>query len=162
MVGHLTAPISRRYSMATFTKDEIVYRTCQVLVRLFRNNYEEDERGCIHTRLFSHILHPETDYVLLGYTEEARLDPKPHLEHVVPCATLVTEVCRLIKEGLLPDDQIASLLQKHWKVAYLSQQQAHCLDHGLRYKYSMPDGWNFEEGDTYARLIKASIRLEGS
>ena len=148
--------------MPTFTKDEIVYRTCQVLVRLFRNNHEEDERGCINTRLFSHILHPEKDYVLIGYTKEARVDPKPHLEHIVPCAMLVTEVRRLIKEGLLPDDQIASLLQKHWKVAYLSRQQAHHLDHEIGYKYSMPDGWSFEKGDTCARLIQAGISLEGS
>jgi len=39
-------------------------------------------------------------------------------------AFLIKECFRLIKEGSLSDDEIAKLLQKHWKIAAISKAEA--------------------------------------
>lgn len=144
--------------MKSFTQDDFVYRTCQTVVRHIRNHVEEG-RGGIHTRLFSHILHPERDFVYLGQSAEAAAGIDTHCEHVVPCAVLIAETRRLIQEDQLDDDEIAKLLQKHWKIALVTKKQARHIDFELGYKSKMPTGWNFETGDTLARLDKANIAL---
>ncbi|MGV8805188.1 MAG: hypothetical protein ACWA6Y_09520 [Polaromonas sp.] len=144
--------------MKSFTKDDFVYRTCQTVVRHIRNHVEE-RRGGIHTRLFSHILHPERDFVYIGHSAEAIAGIDIHCEHVVPCVVLVMETRRLIQEDQLDDDEIAKLLQKHWKIALITKKQARHIDLELGYKSKMPAGWNFETGETLARLDKANITL---
>lgn len=145
--------------MTTYAKEQIVHRTCLVLVRHIRNHVEEG-RGGIHTRLFSHILHPEVDYVYAGRSPEAVTDLDIHPEHVVPCAVLVDETRRLVIENKLNDDEIAQLLQRHWKIALITKKQARDIDVNLGYKSSMPRDWCFETGDTFARLKLAEIAIE--
>lgn len=72
------------------------------------------------------------------------------LEHVVPCRTLIVELRRLVIQNFMPDDQIAALLQKNWKVAWITKDQAKQID--KHYKSEMPNGWKFESGDAMARL----------
>ncbi|MGJ0483974.1 MAG: hypothetical protein ACR65R_05490 [Methylomicrobium sp.] len=141
-----------------YSKEEIVYRTCKTVVRHIRNHVEED-RGGIHTRLFSHILHPENDFVCLGKSSATNSSEDTHPEHVVPCVVLVEETRRLIREGQLTDDDIAKLLQKHWKIALITKNEARTIDYELGYKSTMPEGWCFETGDTLARLRAANINI---
>lgn len=144
-----------------YSKDEIVFRTCQLVVRHIRNHVEENREG-IHTRLFSHFLHPETEFVLLGHSPEALASPRDqwHLEHIVPCTALIVNTRRLIEEGRLPDDEISRLLQRHWKLAYITKKQANHLDHELKLKWDMPAGWDYEAGDTLHRLKIGHITIE--
>jgi len=144
--------------MVTYRKEEIVYRTCLTVVRHIRNHVEE-ERGGVHTRLFSHILHPEEEFVYIGQSPEVVSASNIHPEHVVPCVVLIEETRRLIKEGKLGDEEIAKLLQKHWKIAFITKDQAKLVDYDLGYKSKMPDGWCFETGDSLARLNEANITL---
>ncbi|MCV2355360.1 hypothetical protein LNV09_14495 [Paucibacter sp. B2R-40] len=148
-----------------FTTVDIVYRTCLTIVRHIRNHVEE-ARGGIHTRLFSHILHPEKDFIYIGTSPEAysatEANPKfrPHPEHVVPCAVLVGEVRRLVKEGRHNDMEIGRLLQKNWMLAFITKEQADHLDYQLGFKSTMPKGWCFENGDPMARFKAGNITLK--
>ena len=144
--------------MQKFSKDEIVFRTCQIIVKHIRNHVEEGRDG-IHSRIFSHFLHPEIEFVYLGKSPETTSTTDHHPEHVVPCTTLIIETRKLISEGRLNDDEIAKLLQKHWKIATITKIQARKLDVELGYKWNMPEGWNFETGETLARLKEAKITL---
>ena len=139
--------------------EETVYKTALLLVEHFRDCMARDDRG-INSRIFSHILHPEKHFITVGQSQEVINGKDTHPEHVVPCATLIEESCRLIKEDV-PDTKIAELLTKHWKIANISKDQANYLDtkNGLNLKYAMPEGWSFETGDTYARLKLAGIEL---
>jgi len=139
--------------------EETVHKTSLLLIEHFRDCMARENRG-IHSRIFSHILNPEKHFITVGQSQEVIDGKDPHPEHLVPCATLIEESCRLIKEGM-PDAMIADLLTKHWKIANISKEQAKYLDtkKGLNLQYSMPDDWSFETGDTYARLKLAKIEL---
>lgn len=144
--------------MNNSAKSDLVYRTCQLVVQHIKNHLEEGHGG-VHSRLFSHILHPERDFVCAGKSAEVMAGAVPYPEHVVPCAMLIGEVRRLLREKQLADDDIARLLQKHWKIALITKEQARHIDFTLGYKSTMPPEWRFETGDTFARLEEAGIRL---
>lgn len=137
---------------------DIVLKTCRLLVSHFRNLVEHGDLG-FHTRLFSHMLHPEPRFVFAGVSQAVTEDTPTHPEHVVPCAKLITECQRLIREGILSDEEIASLLAKHWKVATITKEEQRRLDYELGFKSDMPPEWRFEDGDTFARLSRAGIVL---
>jgi len=139
-------------------KEELVCKTCMILVRHFSNLIQHDGEG-FHTRIFQHILHPEYSFVGAGKSKEVISGGKSYPEHVVPCAVLISEIKRLINSGNFEIEEIARLLQKHWKVAIITPEQARYIDHKLGYKSSMPEGWCFETGDTFARLNAANIEL---
>ena len=109
-----------------------------------------------------HILHPEYKYVGCGISPAVKAGEPKHPEHIVPCAVLVKECFRLIKEQKHSDEEIAKLLQKHWKIATISKAEAKILDSELRLKSKMPQGWRFEDGDTFARLKLAGIKIDKS
>lgn len=141
--------------------DVIIQATCLLLVRHFRNLMELNDSGYgFNTRIFSHILHPEHRFVHAGESEQVTVDTPTHPEHVVPCATLIEECKRLISAGNHTDEQIAHLLHKHWKVATITKKEQMKLDFELGYKSKMPEGWNFENGDTFARFKLAKISLK--
>ena len=142
---------------------DIVYATCLLLVAHFRNliQFSSNNLG-FHTRVFSHMLHPEKDFVYAGKSKKVTSETPTHPEHVVPCATLVTECQRLIKAGTHSDEAIAALLQKHWKLATITKGEQETLDakSKLGYKSSMPPDWTLETGDTFERFKRAGIDLE--
>jgi hypothetical protein len=140
-------------------KDRIHYRACKALVGLFRDQVEEGSK-CVHSRIFNYVLHPESKYVNCGSSREASSGSPTHPEHVVPCAFLIKECFRLIEENSFSDEEIAKLLQKHWKIATISKAEAKKLDSELGLKSKMPEGWRLEEGDTLARLELAGITID--
>lgn len=142
-------------------KKEIHYRACRALIALFRDQVESGLE-CVHSRIFNYVLHPESKYVGCGMSLEAKSGELQHPEHVVPCSVLIKESFRLIKENNCSDNEIAKLLQKHWKIATISKSEARRLDLELRLKSKMPEGWRFEDGDTFARLKKAGIDIDES
>lgn len=144
--------------MSEFTRGEILLRACNVLVQNFENQVEEG-REVVHTRLFNYFLHPEDRYVYYGVSASVTTESKNHPEHAVPCAVLINECFRLIKEGNLSRDQIAQLLKKHWKIVKITKDESKKLDFELGYKSKMPEGWSFEDGDTFERFRLAKIDL---
>ena len=140
------------------TKDELVYQTCLLLIKHFRNLIEAGSVG-FNSRIFQHMLHWEFDFVGIGRSDKLLPESMGHPEHVVPCAFLIEESCRLIKERMLGDEEIAKLLQKHWKIVRLTKEEASYIDFNLGHKSTMPPDWKFENGDTLARLNKAGITV---
>jgi len=99
-----------------FSREQIVLRASEVIVRIVRNHVEEN-RGGFHTRLFEHVLHPERHFVCIGKSQEAALIPESevHPEHVVPCLELFMQVKRLVQENKIPDHEISALLKSTGK-----------------------------------------------
>jgi hypothetical protein len=145
-------------AMEKANTSDIVQKTCSLLVLHFRNLCEYGQAG-FNSRIFEHMLHPEKDFVFAGKSRAVTADTPTHPEHVVPCATMVYECQRLIQEGRLSNEEIASLLQRHWKLATITKDEQRRLDFELGFKSSMPDGWKFEDGDTFARFSLANIVL---
>ena len=139
--------------------EESIYKTSLLLVEHFSYCIERGGKG-IHSRIFSHMLHPEKDFIAVGQSKEVLEGAPVHPEHVVPCSTLISESFRLLKERT-PKEEIAKLLSKHWKIVYISKEQANFLDTkmGLSLKHKMPEGWQFETGDSFARLKLAKIEV---
>lgn len=140
-------------------KAESVNRASLLLVNHFSDCLERGGKG-LHTRIFNYILHPEYDYVGIGSSQEVINGEPAHPEHIVPCAVLINESCKLINQGENLED-VAALLSKHWKIGMISKKQAHFIDSkaGLGLKNKMPDGWSFKTGDTFDRLSLANIKL---
>jgi hypothetical protein len=141
------------------SRNEVLYRACLALIGLFRDQIDA-QLECVHTRIFNYVLHPESCFVHCGVSLEAKSGSSTHPEHVVPCAVLINECFRLIKEGNLSDEQIARLLQKHWKIVTISKAESKRLDSELGLKSRMPGNWRFEDGDTFARLAEAGISYQ--
>jgi len=140
-----------------------VLRACYILVEHFEEIIERKKAGLsagFHSRIFSHFLHPEMHFVSAGRSQAVISGDRAHLEHVVPCVVLFNEVCRLL-ESKLAKEEIARYLSIYWKVAHISKDEAKMLDskNKLNLKKSMPSGWDFETGDTFARLKLAGIEL---
>lgn len=147
-------------------KEQAIFETCILLVKHFKNMNSHTEyrkkislgHAGFHTRIFSHILHPEKEFVYVGSSVELNEGEPFHPEHIVPCVVLMNESIRLIKNGH-SDEYIAKILQRHWKVAHITKGQAKKLDQELGLKTTMPSGWNFETGSSLARLEAAGIKL---
>lgn len=153
----MTEPITHPGQPTGRPVHPVVLATCALLVAHFRNLHEQGGKG-FHTRLFSHMLHPEQHFVFAGRSAAVQPGVPTHPEHVVPCAVLISECRRLITEGAT-DTYITTLLAKHWKVATITKAEQQRLDIALGYKSKMPTGWRFEDGDTFARLQTADIAL---
>ena len=59
------------------------------------------------------------------------------------------------------DEELATALQKNWKVARITLEEAKYLDAklGAGLKNKMPDGWDFMVGRPEERLEVAGIKL---
>ncbi|OSI15493.1 hypothetical protein [Neisseria dumasiana] len=145
-------------------KTEVVFKTCLLLVRHFKNLIEYQQntnqiRVGYNSRIFQHMLHRENHFVTLGNSEKLSDGVPAHPEHVVPCAYMIDELDRLIKEGRHSDEELARALQKNWKIAYITKDEARYLDFGLKLKSRMPQGWDFMTGRPEERLEAAGIKL---
>ena len=145
-------------------KEDTVLKTCILIVQHFKQRLEAHT----HTRIFSHILHPEIEYIYEGQSEKVKQEAV-RIEHVVPCKVLTIETKKLIREAKYSDLEIAEFLRKNWRVAKITKEEARLLDNspknksypGLGLRSSMPDGWCFLKDDPLARLKKANITLIG-
>lgn len=84
----------------------------------------------------------------------------PHPEHVVPCSVIIWESIRLLEEGK-SHEEIAKLIAKHWKIVFISKEEASFIDtkKGLNLQHNMPANWDFETGDSFDRLKLAKIEV---
>lgn len=136
---------------------ELLASTCRLVFSHVRNVDRHGGAG-LHTRLFSHLLHPEEQFVFAGRSTRLANGEASRLEHVAPCAVLLSEIRRLIELGV-SDETVASMLARHWRVARITKAEQECLDHDFALKATMPTGWSLEKGDTFARFTAAGITL---
>ena len=146
-------------------KEELVFKSCLLLVLhikdLITHEKRTGKRIGYHSRIFQHFLHPEKKFVLLGESRKINenKDSDHHPEHIVPCAYMIKELERLLKEEKYSDECLARALQKHWKIVHITREEAKRLDTDLKLKDKMPDGWDFMESCSEARLKKARIEI---
>lgn len=146
---------------------EVVFQTCLLLIKHFRNLIEfQNETNQIrlgyNSRIFEHMLHKEDSFVFLGESEKAAATTdRCRLEHAVPCSYMIDELDKLIKQKDYSDEELATALQKNWKVARITLEEAGYLDakSGAGLKSKMPDGWDFMVGRPEERLEVAGIKL---
>jgi identified by metaGeneAnnotator len=74
---------------------------------------------------------------------------------------MIDELDKLIKRNEYSDEELATALQKNWKVARITLEEAKYLDAklGAGLKNKMPDGWDFMVGRPEERLEVAGIKL---
>ena len=135
-----------------FPKGELLDRACYRIAWNIRHMWEET--GSSDTRLFLEPMIPNK-FVLVGRSAGGHYN-----EHVVPRVVL----CQICHEILSQDrseeslKRIAEVIKKHLKVVQITKEEQVILD--KRYKVSMPPGWDYDSGDTFARLKEVEIEFE--
>lgn len=79
-----------------------------------------------------------------------------YCEHVVPCVMLCAEATRMLEHGVAVEE-VAEWIGPYLRIVWIDPRLAAKLDHDLKLKTTMPGGWEFGRGCTYARLHAADI-----
>lgn len=137
--------------MATFSQHELRFRAFLRVATFMRSMWEEDGRS--DTRLLDRPWIPD-EYVVVGTSvrgTECR-------EHVVPRLVLCNRCLEMFAAGATTED-VADFLSRHLRVVLISKEERALLDSsaGLNLRQRMPEGWDFSEGDAFARLRLAGI-----
>ena len=136
--------------MQQFTHEELGRRAFTRVARIMFEQWEEF--GSADTRPMNWLVGDE--FTLIGISTNGA----GRREHLVPRVVLRDICLALFNSGGRYEDA-ASMLQRLLKVAYISPQEAHHLDHTLGLKRTMPKGWNPDSGDYLARLNAAGITI---
>ena len=146
-----------------YEKNKLIFQTCLLLVRHITNLVEHEKSTGVrigyHSRIFDSLLHPQEYFISLGKSEKLLDGVQGRIEHVVPCAYIVEKLEELIKEQKYTQEELAHALQKNWKVAHITKEEAKFMDFNLKLKSTMPKDWDFMTGRPEIRLEAAGIRL---
>lgn len=134
-----------------FTKEEWKRKMCMRAAQIMHDNFENGSSG-IHSRIFE-VLIPD-DVVLVGES----LKGNTYREHVVPCC-LIRDECWKMFKGDASIEDVAVAIERHIAIVRITFEEAEYLDKSLRLKNTMPNGWEFNKGDIYARLKEAGIEF---
>ena len=144
-------------------KNKLIFQTCLLLVGHITNLVEHEKSTGIrigyHSRIFDALLHPQEHFISLGKSERLLDGVQGRIEHVVPCAYIIEKLEELIKEQKYTQEELAHALQKNWKVAHITKEEADFMDFDLKLKSTMPKDWDFMTGRPEIRLEAAGIRL---
>ena len=86
------------------------------------------------------------------------IDPKPHGEHVVPCALVGKKAMELLSHGI-PEDAVAEWIEPYLRIVIIKKTDAKKLDGTLKLKTVMPENWQFGGDCIYARLHVLGIEF---
>jgi identified by metaGeneAnnotator len=145
------------------SKNKLIFQTCLLLVRHITHLVEYEKNTGVrigyHSRIFDSLLHPQEHFVCLGKSEKLSKDVQSRIEHIVPCAYMIETLERLIKAKKYTEEELAHALQKNWKVAHITKEEANFMDFNLKLKSVMPEDWDFMTGRPEVRLELAGIKL---
>lgn len=115
-----------------------------------------EEKGSSDTRLLLPPLIPDA-FVTVGESVAG----KEHREHVIP-RNVICYQCHKMFEEDSSIEAVAKFIRKHLQIVYISKEEQQKLDRGnqLNLRQRMPDGWSFDNGDLYARLNAAGIKVQ--
>ncbi len=133
-----------------FTQEQLVARAFDRVARVIFELWEEG-RG-IHTRVLDWLIPDE--FVSVGTS----VNGGGHREHLVPCVVIIDHCIELFRQDR-PLPEVAREIRRLLKIASITPEEAHKIDHIFRLKTRMPAGWSVGEGDVYARLQAADIEL---
>lgn len=106
------------------------------------------------SRTFETFIHD--DLLTLIKAQNVSEETPIHREHVVPCALLRDKAIELLRHGI-SSDEVALWIEPFIRIVLIQKSDAYKLDHTLKLKYSMPEGWTFGAGCIYERLHKGDI-----
>lgn len=133
------------------TKIDVDQRASRTFRRAAQVIFEVWEEGWGNTRLLDDPLIP--DAVTVVGLSRAGAERR---EHVVPLKLVYNRCEEMFSAG--EDVQaVARMLARCVKIVRISKAERHRIDTELGLKTTMPDGWNFEDGDVFARLHKGGV-----
>lgn len=136
--------------MTKFTIPEMRVRALHRIADVVFGQFEEGR--ATHSRIFE-VLVPD-EFVVNGQS----IKGGGYREHVVPCALIRDECTKMFERGATKDE-VVQMLDKHLRIAIITPEEAHYMDHTLGLKATMPKGWIFGEDDPLERLKVANIVL---
>lgn len=132
-----------------FTFQELKYRRALRAAQIFKDCYEEGS-GC-NSRLVEFLIPDE--WAIMGVSRSGA----KYREHIVPLALIRDIATKYIADGKSIED-VASFIANHYGIVRISFEEADYLDHELKLKSRMPDGWKVGD-DIFARIKAANIKL---
>ncbi len=93
-----------------------------------------------------------------GRAKNLELEPKPHPEHVVPCALVRKKAMELLSHGI-PEDAVAEWIEPYLRIVIINDIDRIKLDGPLRLRTVMPENWQFGGDCIYARLHVLGIEF---
>lgn len=136
--------------MAQYTQLEKKLRAIKRLAEIFHDHNEEGRVGS--TRIFEHIIPDE--WLICGQS----LNGGTYREHIVPCALIRDQSIKMYREGKSVED-VAKMIERNLAIVLISGEEMNILDNKNKWKTTMPNGWDFESGDPFSRLIQAGIKF---
>ena len=151
------APYERPRRAVT-THAERMERAFLRLAVYLRESLEESpdhETAHIHTRAIEYFV--PAAYVPRGISRAGT----GHHEHVVPCAYLCRQSLAMLRAGHT-DAEVVRFLQRCLAIVTITPAERDALDlrNGLGLKDTMPDGWQPNTGNIFARLVLAGITFD--
>lgn len=118
-----------------------------------KNVIPRKEKADVHSRLFDTLIH--APLISIGTSQKGG----GHIEHVVPCAYIRDKAFEMFWSGKNEAD-VAKMVGRLLRIAHITKEEAHEIDHVLGYKSKMPSGWDFETDSILVRLELCGIKLE--
>lgn len=134
-----------------FPIDELRTRACKRVAVVLHGIWEEG--GLAHTRIFDTLVWHQ--YITVGKSK----DGAEHKEHLVPCA-VIRDIANAEFENGASTEEVATIVERLLKVAYISKSERHKIDFELGLKTRMPAGWDYRNDSVYARLDTGGVELE--
>jgi hypothetical protein len=100
----------------------------------------------------------DIDHILTRGESVNRTEIDSYREHIVPCIMIHNEAIRMVLDGSL-HAEVAQMIATNLAIVRITNSEADLLDHKLKLKTTMPEGWKFGD-DVFARLNVAKIQLK--
>ena len=135
----------------SFSTAELKRRALFRVAFVLYQQWEEFKGG--DTRLFDWLV--DDKLVEIGCSKNGG----EYREHVVP-RVVIRDLCLMEFEKGKTAQDVVELIDDLLMIAKISKKEAHYLDHVLKLKTTMPDGWVYGSGNNKARLLVANIEIE--
>lgn len=143
--------------MGELSDDELRERAFRRIACVLWSFWDEQQHvvpraARVSTRVFDHLIYE--GLIFLGTS----VNGGGHVEHVVPCVFIRDRAFDMFWDGKTQAD-VALMVGRLLRVAHITKEEAHRIDHELEHKTVMPLGWDSETGSILARLELAGIQL---
>lgn len=146
-----------------YTQEELHLREFMRAAAVIKGRWEErenDKHGVGDTRFLDEPL-IRRDYVRVGTSKEARSSSNgTHNEHVIPRKWIYDECLALLGEETPTSiEAMGRFLQRNLLIVEISWSEQDRLNRIPKLKDGMPDGWNCQTDNPFARLKSAGIEF---
>lgn len=134
-----------------FSVGEVLSRRARLLAHLLRDHWEE--KSGFDTRFFERpFIH---DHMIW---RGRSTNGGGYREHIVPRIVIRDGCLSMLSEGA-SIDELRHAIIAHLGIVEITPEEAQYLDHKLKLKIRMPEGWRFGIDDPLARIKAAEIEI---